>query len=331
MKENKRIYTLAIIVLLGVFLTWSLIGFLTSFLSALIIYILCKPLVIVLIERWKWHKGMAAFAAMFISFIVLLGPVWTLYGLLSAKLNYALTHSEELIAGLRLTDQYVFEKSGFRILSEDMLIKIRELATTVVPEIIGATANMLATMGMMYFMLYYMLVNTGKVEDLLSNALPLKSAQSQVFAKELQSAVFSNVMGAPVLAILQGLLAGLGFWVFGLDEPWFWGVITGFMSFIPVVGTAAVWIPAGIYQLVNGTTLEGWGILIFGLVVITNVDNVVRFTLQKKFADVHPMITVLGVIVGLKWFGITGIIFGPLLISYFLLMIKMYREEYDGK
>jgi len=127
-----------------------------------------------------------------------------------------------------------------------------------------------------------------------------------------------------------GLLAGLGYWVFGLDEPWFWGAITGFMSFIPVVGTAAVWIPAGIYQLVNGETWQGWGILLFGLVIITNIDNVVRFALQKKFADVHPLITVLGVIVGLRWFGITGIVFGPLLISYFLLMIKMYREEFDA-
>jgi predicted PurR-regulated permease PerM len=136
-------------------------------------------------------------------------------------------------------------------------------------------------------------------------------------------------MGAPVLAILQGLVAGAGYWILGLDEPWFWGAITGFMSFIPLVGTALVWIPAGIYQLVNAENWQGAGILIFGALVITNIDNVFRFALQKRFADVHPMVTVLGVIVGLRWFGITGIVFGPLMISYFLMMARLYQEEYS--
>ena len=138
-------------------------------------------------------------------------------------------------------------------------------------------------------------------------------------------------MGAPLLAILQGICAGLGFWIFGLDEPWFWGVICGFMSFLPVVGTAMVWIPAGIYMLTANTSWQGSGILIYGAIVITNIDNVFRFWLQKKFADVHPLVTVLGVIIGLNWFGIPGIVFGPLLLSYFLLMVKIYKEEYGEK
>jgi predicted PurR-regulated permease PerM len=103
------------------------------------------------------------------------------------------------------------------------------------------------------------------------------------------------------------------------------------MSFLPVVGTAMVWIPAGIYIITAKTNWQGSGILIYGAVVITNIDNVFRFWLQKKFADVHPLVTVLGVIIGLNWFGIPGIVFGPLALSYFLLMVKMYKEEYGEK
>ncbi|MBK7889148.1 MAG: AI-2E family transporter [Bacteroidetes bacterium] len=326
--DNRRYITLLIIIVLGIFLAWSLSGFLTALLSAIILYVLMKPLMRYLLVKRRWNKTPATVVAMIITFLTILGPVWTLYGLLASKINYALSNSTELIEGLRTMDLYIFETTGIKILSEEMVNKLQELAGDIIPQILGATADMLATFGMMYFILYYLLTNLGQSEKALGELLPVEEEKAIRFAAELESAVFSNVLGAPVLAILQGLTAGFAYWIFGLDEPWFWGAITGFMSFIPLIGTAIVWIPAGIYQLVNGENWQGIGILIFGAVVITNIDNVFRFTLQKKFADIHPIVTVLGVIVGLKWFGITGIVFGPLLISYFLLMIKMYKEEY---
>ncbi|MBL7923281.1 MAG: AI-2E family transporter [Bacteroidia bacterium] len=328
MKDYRRTSSLLIIFALGIFLAWSLSGFLTALLSAIILYVLLKPLMRYLVVRKRWNKTLSVALVLFLTFITILMPFWTLYGLLASKINFALTHSTELIDGLKEMDSYIFARTGFRILSEDMVKKMQELAANIIPQILGATADTLSTIGMMYFILYYMLVNLGKSEKALGDLLPVEEEKALRFASELESAVTSNVMGAPVLAILQGLSAGFGYWVFGLDEPWFWGAITGFMSFIPLVGTALVWIPAGIYQLANGENWQGAGILLFGTLVITNIDNVFRFTLQKKFADVHPLVTVLGVIVGLKWFGITGIVFGPLLISYFLLMIRMYREEY---
>lgn len=328
-KDYRRAASLLIIIGLGIFLAYSLSSFLTAVLSAIIFYVLMKPLMKFFVIKKRWSKTWSVILLLLLSLILFLGPCWTLYGLLASKINYALTHSTELIDGLKQMDDYIFRLTEIRILSDDMLKKLQEIAANVIPQILGATADMLATIGMMYFILYYMLINFGKAEKMLGDLLPVEEEKALRFSEELESAVFSNVLGAPVLAILQGLCAGLGFWIFGLEEPWFWGAISGFMSFIPIVGTAAVWIPAGIYQLVNGENWQGIGILVFGAVVITNIDNVFRFTLQKKFADVHPLVTVLGVIVGLKYFGITGIVFGPLLISYFLLMIKMYREEYQ--
>lgn len=324
----RRIVSLVIILALGIFLAWSLMGFLTSLLSAIILYVMTKPLLRYLLVQRRWHKTGSVVLVMLLSFVIVLGPIWMLYGLLASKINYALTHSSELLQGLKGMDAFIEEKTGFYVLSEDMLKKIQELATSIIPQILGATADMFATVGMMYFILYYLLMNMGKAEKAIAGLLPLEEDKAKRFADELESAVYSNVLGAPVLAILQGLTAGFTFWMFGLDEPWFWGAISGFMSFVPLVGTAMVWLPAGIYQMVNGENWQGIGILVFGAVVITNIDNVFRFTLQKRFADVHPLVTVLGVIVGLKWFGITGIVFGPLLISYFLLLIRMYREEY---
>lgn len=160
---------------------------------------------------------------------------------------------------------------------------------------------------------------------------PYKEENAELFAKELISQTYSNVIGAPLLAIIQCVFAIAGFYFFGLNEPIFWGLICGVLSFIPFVGTALVWVPAGLVQLSVGESWQGIGLLIYGAVIITNVDNVFRFVLQKKFADVHPLVTVFGVIIGLNWFGLPGLIFGPILISYFLIMLKVYRLEYGNK
>jgi predicted PurR-regulated permease PerM len=111
----------------------------------------------------------------------------------------------------------------------------------------------------------------------------------------------------------------------------FWAVLTGIMSVVPVVGTTIVWVPLAVFLYAGGNHWQSATLLIYGSVIITNVDNVFRFVVQKKLGDTHPLITFFGVIIGLPLFGFVGIIFGPLLISYFILLLKIYRNEYLGK
>jgi predicted PurR-regulated permease PerM len=138
----------------------------------------------------------------------------------------------------------------------------------------------------------------------------------------------SNVIGSPLLALIQSVAAIIGFYLFGVDEALFWGFMCGFLSFVPFIGSALVYIPIGILMLSLGKQWQGIATLVYGIVVIGNIDNVMRFVIQKKFADVHPLITVFGVIIGLQLFGLPGLIFGPLMISYFLLGVKIYRKNY---
>ncbi len=328
MKSYKQVAAITIILLLGLLLAWSLSGFFNAFLSAVILYVLSRPLMRYLIEKRNWKRSLAAFFIMFLTFVTILLPVWGLYQLLSSKIMYAINHGDEMIAAIQQADLFIESKTGFRFMSADTLKKLQESLASIIPDILGATAGAFANIAMMYFILYYMFVNVGSLELMLAGVLPVSEKNTKRFADELASMVNSNVLGAPVLAVVQGAAAGLLYWGFGMDEPWFWGIITGFFSFIPLIGTSLIWIPAGIYMLINGEMWQGAGIIICGSVIITNIDNVFRFWLQKKFADIHPMVTVLGVIIGINWFGLPGVVFGPLLISYFLLMLKMYKEEF---
>ena len=120
----------------------------------------------------------------------------------------------------------------------------------------------------------------------------------------------------------------LGYILFGLDEFILWGFITGIFAFFPIVGTMIVWIPLVIFMYASGDTWNATGLFLYSIIVTGNVDYLARITLLNRMGQVHPMVTVLGVIVGLGLFGFIGLIFGPLLVNYIILLFKIYTNEF---
>ena len=125
----------------------------------------------------------------------------------------------------------------------------------------------------------------------------------------------------------RAFLLANGFLIFGLPDPLFWGVIGAFISFLPVVGAPTLSIPAAIILFVQGHPLKGVLLLVYGLLFIGNVDSFLRMMINKRIANTHPLITIIGVLIGIPLFGITGLVFGPLLLSYFLLLLEIYETN----
>ena len=199
------------------------------------------------------------------------------------------------------------------------------------PNILGATFNTLSTIVFMYFILYFMLVNGRKIENTLYEYIPLRDTNVKRLGNEVNRMVMSNALGIPLIALAQGVIGLIGYLIIGVKEPFFWFGMTCITSMIPVVGAALAYIPIAIIFFANGQTGQGIATLAFGLILIGSTDNVLRFTLLKKLGDVHPLTTIFGVIVGLNLFGFIGLIFGPLLISMFMLLLKIYSNEFVHK
>ena len=181
----------------------------------------------------------------------------------------------------------------------------------------------------MYFFMYFLLININRLEASIVFYLPFKRSMIEIFGKELVVQTFSNAVGVPLLAVAHGVLAYIAYRITGMNDAGFLAVLTGFASIVPLIGTGLIWIPASIYLFATSHTWQGFFVFGWGLIVIGLSDNVIRFALARKMADVHPIVTILGVIIGLKYFGITGLIFGPLIISYFLILLKIYYVEYE--
>ena len=327
----RQVFFLGCILLLGIILATKFASFLPAFLGALTFYIIMRKMMIWLKKKWNWSRSLSAAMLMLASFVILLVPVGALVLMLSSKVSFAISHSNELVASLQTFIQRLEMEYGIDIISQDNLYKVTGYITQTIPKLINATFGTLGTVVFMYFILYFMLVNGEKMETDLYEYVPLKDENVDLLGHEIETMVISNAVGIPLIALLQGLVAVIGYFIIGVNEPWFWFVITCITAMLPIVGAAIAYVPLAIIFFANGHSWQGIFMLIYGFGVIGTVDNVFRFTLAKKFANVHPLITVFGVIIGLQLFGFLGLIFGPLLISMFILLLKIYSSEFFVK
>jgi predicted PurR-regulated permease PerM len=327
----RQVFFILIILLLGILLFIELSSFLPALLGAITLYILLHKWMFFLTEKKKWRKGWTAVLLMLFSFIVILLPVGLLANMLSSKVTYAIQHSAELMEALKKVVFNIEQKFDVTLASEKNINQLGAGIAESLPQILGATFNTITIIFFMYFILYFMLVNGRKMEDALYEHVPLHDANVGRLGKEIHMMVMSNAIGIPLIAFAQGLVALVGYLIIGVNEPFFWFGVTCIAGMIPVVGAALAYIPLAIIFFANDKTGQGIAMLVFGFGIIGTVDNVLRFTLLKKLGDVHPLTTVFGVIIGLSLFGFIGLIFGPLLISLFMLLLKIYSSEFITK
>lgn len=327
----RQIFFLLIIALLGLLLFSELYFFLPALLGAVTLYIVMRRWMFYLTIKKKWRSSLAAALLMFLSLVIILLPIGVLINMLSSKISFAVEHSNELVTALKKLAADLEERFDMEIVSDENINKLGTFIAGGIPKLLSATFNTLGTIFFMYFILYFMLVNGRRMESNLYEHIPLKDENVEKLGKEVKNMVVSNAIGIPVIAFLQGVVALIGYFIIGVKEPWFWFVVTCITAMLPVVGAALAYVPLAIIFFADNETGRGIFMLIYGFGVIGTVDNIFRFTLAKKIGNVHPLVTVFGVIIGLSLFRFIGLIFGPLLISLFLLLLKIYSSEFITK
>ena len=317
--------------LFGLFLIYLLRDFITPFLGALIFYVLFKPFMDKLVDKYNWKENTAVLLIILLSFISVLIPIMSLTLLLYSKMAAALNDPSSLINFVHIVDNKIQSGLGIVLFTDANMNEFKSKASTLIPSMLNELAWTLGNIAIMYFILYYLLIERKNVTAEINTYLPFDEKNIELLAQDLKSMTHSTIIGVPAIGIIQGTAAGIGYWLFGLNEPIFWAIITGFVSIIPLVGTTLIWAPAGLFLIAQGHTWPGIGLLLYGIVVIASIDNIARLLIQKKIADVHPVITIFGVIIGLSTFGLPGLVFGPLMLAYFVIFIKMYMRVHASR
>lgn len=326
--QIKQVMILVLLLLMVFLSVRELYVFFPGLLGALTLYIISRNSYFQLVYHRKWDKSRTALLYLLVYFLLLALLTWFTFVLVEKQVHPYLKDPVNSLNQLKDAISQAQEKAGLSLISADTLISLQERVSGFIPSLVNDTANLITNLAILLFLLYYMLVHGTEIEAYLGHILPLKHNNIELLASETKRLVKASALGIPLICIIQGVTATVGYFLFGLNEIVLWGFLTGMLAFFPVVGTMIVWVPLVIFMYANGDNWNATGLMIYSIVVTGNVDYLARITILKKLGQVHPVVTVLGVIVGLGLFGFIGLIFGPLLVNYIILLFRIYCNEF---
>ncbi len=326
-QRERNIIILIIVIALGGILLYALRGIFGAILGTLVMYTLFRNTNRYLIEKWRWPKPLSAVTIIILSVFIIVLPF---AGIGTMLVNKAIALQKNPAWINQLVDAvntFVGDKLGKPDFLKEQLEASASYLGGLLTSVLGGAANLFLEVTVMYFILYFLFVNYKGFESSLIHYMPFDDENAVIFGEELKNITYSNIIGQTFIAIVQGICLSIGFWIFGASDPLFWGVICAILSFIPLLGPPLIFVPASLILLSQGYTWQGIGLLIWGFGLVINIDNVLRLVIAKKVGDIHPVITVVGVIIGIPLFGIMGLVYGPLLLTYFLIAIRIYKAN----
>lgn len=325
----KQLFIIFLILIIGSLIFSKTIPYLSGLLGAITLFVLLKKSMDKLVNK-KWSPNSAALFLMFTSFVAILLPIMGILLMLGNKIKKASENFEEIIEGVKGQLNELEKYIGYDLASSINTSELSKTLSEQLQNLIGGTFNTLMVITIMYFLLYYMLINYNKLNTLIYNYIPLKNKNCKLLEQETTAMVKANALGIPLVAIAQGLVSLVGFLIFKTDNPFFWAVIVTVGSMIPFIGSMLGTIPVFLLTFDNGDVFNAWAILAYGIIFVGATDNIIRLFILQKLDDVHPLITLFGVIIGIPLFGFIGLIFGPLLISLFFVIVRIYKNEYSN-
>ena len=328
-KEQYWRYSLiAIIIVLGIVLFQQITPFLGGLLGALTIYILVRKQMILLTTKRKMKRSTAALLITTEAVFFFLIPISLVVWMLVDKLQNLNLDPQSIIAPIEEIAGIIKSKTGYDVLGSDTTSFIVSALPRIGQAVMGGISSFVINLFVLVFVLYFMLIGGIKMEAYVNAILPFNATNTEHVIHEINMIVRSNAIGIPLLAVIQGGVAMIGYFIFGAPNALLLGFLTCFATVIPMVGTGLIWFPVAVYMALTGDWPNAIGLAAYGGIIVSQLDNLIRFILQKKMADTHPLITIFGVVIGLSLFGFMGVIFGPLLLSLFFLFVDMFKREY---
>jgi predicted PurR-regulated permease PerM len=178
------------------------------------------------------------------------------------------------------------------------------------------------------FICFFLLIDGERFLEEIKVLNPLEGSHHDRIISQLERTLKATLKGSVIVAIVQGILGGVGFWLFQIPSSAFWGVCMVFSSVIPLVGTGIIWIPAALYLAFTSSFWTALGLALWGTLIIAGADNVLRPMLLKGKANLHPLLTFLSVLGGLLYFGFLGFILGPVVLSFLMTLFEIYKTEF---
>jgi predicted PurR-regulated permease PerM len=341
MKEQSNqvrfIATLAAIAI-ALYLCWLMLRpFIGVLAWATVLVIFFHPIHKKLTQRIK-RRGLCALLSSTLVILIVVIPLTFLTIAVTKELTDAVSwlppHMEGLMGATGSITGRVFEWIHARLgidavqTQQFVLERLRAFSSTVIGQTLGIMGNLLGTIFKSFLVIitmYYLFRDGDKIVRALPQVLPFGSEQSEALLTRIDEVIGASVYGVVTIAMLQGLLAGLAFWVLGVPSPILWAVVLAFVCMIPIAGSFMVWLPAAIYLLLTGHVTKGILLIVWGVFVISTIDNFLRPKLIKNKTRLHELFVFFAVLGGMSVFGLLGVVLGPVVLAVTLGLLETLK------
>ncbi|MHC5202092.1 AI-2E family transporter [Myroides sp. LJL119] len=323
-----QIIFLAVILFIFMVLGYNLVIFIPGALGAICLFVLLlKPFNWLTLNK-KINKIVSIILLFLSSIIFIIGPLFLLVNVLTNKVLALVQDKAQVKASVDRLIQIMNDRYHVDVFNESNLGRFVDIGGKAAESILNASVNSVMQLGIAYLLLFFIFLQYRELQSWIYRVVPFKRTNLQALGEEMKKLVISNAVGVPLTAFLQAVIAYIGYLIFGVQDAFLLFVLTVFAAMLPVVGASLIYLPVCAILFAQNHTSNAIGLLAYCIIIVGSADNLIRFLLQKKMANVHPLITIFGVIIGLNLFGFIGIIFGPILISLFIWLVKLYNLEF---
>lgn len=329
----NQVMLIITILLISVLVFKNLLYYLPGFLGAITLYILFRQSYHKFTAIRGWNKPLTSILYILLSIVFIVLPVWALIDYMVPQINEFLSNRDLIVEKFNTLKVYLSDKPFLKDIdmSDAALLSFLQSLARFIPNILNSVVEVVINIVVTFFVLYFMQVHSRRMETVIYRAIPFSHTSKKEIWDEVNLMVRSNAIGIPILGFIQGVVAMIGYWIFGIDNYIMLGILTGVSSIVPILGTMTIYIPICVMSFATGDTYHAIALTLYCFFLVGGIDNILRFSILKSIGDVPPMITVFGVLLGLNMFGMLGLIFGPLILSSIGVLIKVYGNEYGRR
>jgi predicted PurR-regulated permease PerM len=326
---------------------WILWPFYGAVFWATMLAILFAPLYRRLLQRMGNRRTLAALATLIIILVIVILPSGLITGLLlqeglsvygriqTGELSFG-RYLQQILDALPAWGSGLLDRFGLTSLravqekfSAGMMKGIQFIGGQAL-NIGQNTLDFVVNFFVMLYLLFFLLRDGGALARRIKNALPLQDDLQRNLSGKFTNVIRATIKGNIVIAIIQGALGGLIFWILSIQAPVLWGVVMAFLSLLPAVGSAMVWLPVAVYMLVTGAMWQGVVLIAYGVLVIGLVDNVLRPMLVSKDTKLPDYVVLISTLGGMSIFGFNGFVIGPIIAAMFIAVWDVVAASRAG-
>lgn len=337
MASLKRLQIVSFLVMLAIvfiLILFILKPFVNILALGAIIAILFYPVYKLILKHVK-YPSWASLLTILAILVIILGPLWLFGQILFNELlhlysqvrdGHLVINKDQIVGSVPPQLQTAIQRlsldinNGLNNFSSHAFATVSSLATNIFSFVVGFF--------MLFFVVFFLFRDGEKILKVFMDISPIASSQEQILMARIISAVNGIVKGQFLVAVCQGLVATVGFFIFGVHEPFLWGAFTVIAALVPNIGTSLVMVPAVIYLLITGHTPQAIGLAIWAAFAVGLIDNFLGPKLVGSQLKLHPVLVLLAVIGGLQFFGILGFLIGPIVMAIFVQMVDMYLTDF---